>query len=854
MQDMNNQRTNCEGGRQRPDEIRPGTALALASLLLVAACSGGSGAGTEVLPGGNVAPGSDYAGPAPATADVQSFKINLFDNVRLDNRCGSCHGADGGQSPMFARSDDVNLAYADANNVVDLVSPEDSTMVLKVAGGHNCWLTSDAACAEILTTWITNWAGATAGGGSRKIELEAPVSLRDPGESRNFPNDNGALFDTTVYQPILAQYCSNCHSSNSAVAQSPFFAEGPVGDPDALVTAYAAALSKMDLDDPGASRFVQRLRDESHNCWTTNCASDADDMEAAIASFAQAVPLTQVDPALVTSRALTLFEGTVASGGNRYEANVIANYEFKTGIGTTAFDTSGVDPAMDLTLSGNVEWFGGWGLNFTGGKAQASTASSAKLRTAITATGEYSIETWVAPGNVVQEDTRIVSYSAGEMARNFNLGQTMYNYDFFNRSDQSDANGNPQLSTPDAAEVLQATLQHVVMTYSPVDGRRIYVNGILTSMVDPVPGGTLIDWDDTFAFVLGNEVSGDLPWAGVIRLVAIHNRALTQEQITQNFEAGVGEKFFLLFSVEHLISVPDSYVVFEASIFDSYAYLFRQPFFVSLDPTAQPDGIDVRGIRIGVNGAEAPIGQAFANVDATISSAQYAQETGQPLAILGTTVPLEKGATSDEFFLTFDQLGAQSYARPPAQTPPQPTPVDLAAASEIGVRMFDEINATMAAVTGVSPLEPNVQGTFNLVRQSLPAVPTIEAVLASHQIAIAQLAIEYCNALIEDSSLRNSTFGSGLWSQTPAALFPSAANEAQLFDPLLDRMVGVTQIATQPDRSTVAGELSELINGIPGDGTRPGLAATNSNSTQRTLDIGKAVCSAVVGSAAMLVQ
>ena len=112
---------------------------------------------------------------------------------------------------------------------------------------------------------------------------------------------------------------------------------------------------------------------------------------------------------------------------------------------------------MDLTLSGNVQWFGGWGLNFAGGKAQASTGASSKLRNLIVGTGEYSIEAWVVPGNVVQEDMRIVSYSASLTNRNFNLGQTMYNYDFFNRSNRTNANGDPQLSTPDADEVLQAT-------------------------------------------------------------------------------------------------------------------------------------------------------------------------------------------------------------------------------------------------------------------------------------------------------------------------------------------------------------------------------------------------------------
>jgi hypothetical protein len=77
-----------------------------------------------------------------------------------------------------------------------------------------------------------------------------------------------------------------------------------------------------------------------------------------------------------------------------------------------------------------------------------------------------------------------------------------------------------------------------------------------------------------------------------------------------------------------------------------------------------------------------------------------------------------------------------------------------------------------------------------------------------------------------------------------------------LIDPLLDRVLGVTQIETQPARALVVAELDELINGIPGDATRPGLVnnATYPDNPERTEDIAKAVCSAVLGSAAMLVQ
>jgi hypothetical protein len=859
------------GTTQRRGSLRTrlvGTGAVLVAAML-SACSGGSGADVEQNPGvPGTGPTSNYNGPAPATADVQQFKINLWDNVQANNRCGTCHSDTGGQAPMFARRDDINLAYAAANGVVTLVSPQDSRMVSKVGGGHNCWLASDAACGDILTTWITNWAGSTASAAARKIELEPPV-LRDPGQSKNFPADQGALFSSTVY-PVLRDNCAECHASDTALKQQPFFAENapPPNTAAAIGLAYEAAKPKMNLDDPSISRFVVRLRNESHNCWTASCANDANVMQAAIQSFSNGVTPTSVDPSLFASKATTLYEGTIASGGNRYEANVIAMYEFKTGqdCGTSitgacsiAYDTSGVDPAMDLTLSGNVQWFGGWGLNFAGGKAQATTGSSAKLKNLILSTGEYSIEAWVAPGNVVQEDMRIVSYSASLTNRNFNLGQTMYDYDFFTRSSVSTANGDPALSTPSADEVLQATLQHVVATFHPATGRKIYVNGELVA-TDPTAGGTITNWDTSYAFVLGNEVSGNRMWNGVIRLVAVHNRELTQAQIQQNFEAGVGEKFFLMFGVEHLTNINDSFVVFEAAQFDSYGYLFREPFFISLDGTAQPDGLDIRGLRVGLNGAEAHVGQGFANVDTRITSASYSAETGQTLLNLGTVLPLEKGPDEDEFFLTFDRIGTNSYNRPPPPVPPAPTPQDLPPASVIGVRTFDEISASIAALTGVSQNDAGVRAAVDEVRQSLPAVPSLEAYLASHQAAIGQLAIEYCHALIENPTLRASTFPGFNFATTPAAAF---ANENALFDPLLNRVLGVTQLAHQPDKNAARAELSRMVNGYPDDPTLPGVVRAGllntlppgqTNDEQRTRAIAKAVCATVVGGAPMLVQ
>ena len=253
------------------------------------------------------------------------------------------------------------------------------------------------------------------------------------------------------------------------------------------------------------------------------------------------------------------------------------------------------------------------------------------------------------------------------------IGQTLYDYDTFLRTDQTDQAGEPQLSTPSDDEILQATQQHVVYSYDPINGREIYVNGSLVSAADPVPGGLMNDWDDTFAFALASEVDNNSRFAGSIRMVAIHNRALTSDQILQNFEVGVGEKYYLLFNISDHIDIADAYVVLEVSQFDSYAYLFDEPFFVILDETQTPGAIPVEGMRIGMNGREIGVGQAYANMDIQLNDADYAVEGLQRRSGLGTIVPLEHGPNSDQIFLTYERLGDETNVyveADPAQPPP----------------------------------------------------------------------------------------------------------------------------------------------------------------------------------------
>ncbi len=819
----------------------------LSSLLLLGGCGSGSSE-SKVEPntpptnggGGNGEP-FVYKGEKPAaTADVIKFQNELWVNIAVPEKCGGCHTT---QTPTFARSDDINLAYQAVfdGNLVSLQKPVESRLVTKVAGGHNCWVSDPSVCADIITGWITKWAGDQATQ-ANSVDLKAPAD-KEIANSKSFPADSG-LFETTVH-PLVKEYCSRCHSETANTRQQPYFASE---DPD---VAYQAAKSKIRLDNPAASRLVQRLSIDSHNCWG-DCMANANEMTAAITAFANGIPVVEVDPDLVVSKAVGLGDAFVLTSGGRIDSEIIAKYEFKTGKGSTAYDTSG--SGIDLGIIGNIDWSSAWGVKVdVGGRLQATVANSRKLTNNIMSTGEYSIEAWVIPDSVDQgpnEDNpaRIVSLSGGD-ERNFTLGQYDYSYSFLNRTNESDINGTPEIITPEDDQVLQATLQHVVATFDPINGRKLYVNGELTDADDPDAGAVLRDWDSGFAFVLGNETTGATltQWQGAIRFVAIHKRALSAEDIKKNFDVGVGARYLLLFNISELIDLPGSYIVFEVQQLDDYGYLFASPFFTNLEDRAPASSIPVRGIRIGVNGAEAPTGQSFANLNTNIEAGQIVDKR-QPLSRVGAVVEAKLGPTDDVFFLTFDQIGSNNYARVEAEPAEPAAPAITPEQATIGVRNFAEINATLSRLTGVPPTATKVRSTYTKVEQQLPTSTVVNGFLASHQMGVTQLAVAYCSELVDSTSLRASFFPGFNFGASAGAAFDTTGRN-QIINPLLSKLLadevdntsgGPSKLSNQADPALLRTELNNLITTISATGT-----------TSTTV---KAACSASLGSAVMLLQ
>ena len=865
-----------------------GWLVVLLMAVMLTACGGGQ----DVTPVASEQPPNTgsrefgYDGPAAATDDVRNFQNTLWADVTgvdpdKNYRCADCHN-DGGQSPTFASTEDVNAAYqvVVGNNLVDLGDPARSRLVTKFSenDGHICWLGSSNQndCADQLAASIAAWAGvdsgvrAPSGIDITEADLATKVFSDPNADFIAFPDDTTA-FESTVW-PLLTEYCSDCHTDGAAIPQSPFFAH------DDVATAYEAAKSKIDLNNPLISRIVVRVGEEFHNCWS-DCGDNAAALLAAVEDLAALADdgssAQELDAdVLKFSKAFTIPNGFEVEGGGRHDANVIAKYEFNSGEGSLIRDTSSVSPQLDLELFGDegidYKWVGGWGIEFLteDARAMGDPENSRKIYDMIRLSGEYTIEAWLVPASAAQasedDPARIVSYSGSDDLRNFALSQSDQYYNFRNRTTLTDGNGEPTLVNED--DTVVNTQQHVVVTYDPVNGRRIYVNGELTPDLDPAPGGELTDWDNSYALVLGNEVDGKSPWQGRVRFLALHNRVLTESQIQDNLSAGVGQRFHLVFDVsDYLDGLEHAYVVFEVSQFDDYAYLFDRPTFILLANGASAadipaGGIVIEGMRIGVNGKEAEVGQAYAPLATTVTQGEYTTN-GYPLSTVGTVIALQTGPDTDEFFLTFDNInGNESVIVRAVETQPIATVTSVGTVDDIGLRNFAEINATMAAVTGVSTIQSDVASTFTTLRQQLPTSESIGGFLSAHQTAIAQLAIEYCNALVEDNGLRAGYFPGFDFSDN-ANDVSSADWSALVIDPLIDRMMGAS-LASQPDVSVVRDELNLLLTdsndikpiGAP-DGIPDGLARCGGAcEAGRTETVVKATCAALLGSAVMLVQ
>jgi len=245
--------------------------------------------------------------------------------------------------------------------------------------------------------------------------------------------------------------------------------------------------------------------------------------------------------------------GLVSFPSGRVGDGLLALYTFEENSGQAVWDVSGVGVPLNLWIPDltKVSRVSG-GLSIDSSTIISSFVIGTKLIKGIPLTNEITMEAWVKPKNLDNYGpARIMTLSQDTGQRDFTLGQHYDSYIPRLRTTVSGLNGvwngvnnNDFFSDP----VVTTDLSHVVYTRDSSGNAKIYVNGVLAGQYN-LPGD-LSNWannyfDNNYRFGLANEFTMDRTWLGEMHLVAVYNRALSETEVLQNFNAGADTKIVI---------------------------------------------------------------------------------------------------------------------------------------------------------------------------------------------------------------------------------------------------------------------------------------------------------------------
>ena len=162
----------------------------------------------------------------------------------------------------------------------------------------------------------------------------------------------------------------------------------------------------------------------------------------------------------------------------------------------------------------------------------------------------------------------------------------------------------------------------------------------------------------------------------------------------------------------------------------------------------------------------------------------------------------------------------------------------------VGVKNFRQIHATMAALTTIPMTQATVAAEYAILATQLPETNDIRAFLGSHQVAIAKLAVEYCDAMVTTQAALNVVLPGVNLAQTPAAGLNAAGREA-ISKALIERFWGVG-LANLPNPSIATTALNKLTDDL--------LVGKDPNDATLMPNLVKALCTAVLASGPVTFQ
>jgi hypothetical protein len=157
---------------------------------------------------------------------------------------------------------------------------------------------------------------------------------------------------------------------------------------------------------------------------------------------------------------------------------------------------------------------------------------------------------------------------------------------------------------------------------------------------------------------------------------------------------------------------------------------------------------------------------------------------------------------------------------------------------EVGVKNYEQILMTMASLTGVSIEDRQIRDTYNSVKDQLPTSNDIKSFQSANQVAIVKLAAEFCNELVDSSTLR-----SNIWPDFDFGRAPSSELDTAGRTYIIDTSIKHFWMLSEQEFSTkvsAQSELNSLITDL--------LVGESQSSSTVTREIVKGVCISTLGS------
>lgn len=162
---------------------------------------------------------------------------------------------------------------------------------------------------------------------------------------------------------------------------------------------------------------------------------------------------------------------------------------------------------------------------------------------------------------------------------------------------------------------------------------------------------------------------------------------------------------------------------------------------------------------------------------------------------------------------------------------------------KVGIKNFDQINASYAALTGINPkTNATIRTQFGELRGSLPTEYSLAAITPAMVSAAQKLAAYYCDAMVADATLRTAAVPGFNFTAVPSQAFAGTGADT-LARGLIDKFWGKNR-TDLPNIADSTKLVSDLINDM-----KTGKADT----AAMTLNLSMGACAAVLSSAPVLV-